>query len=47
MRSHFLLLATLLVTIINQITCDSVKEKFVYAKVSTKWTETPLLLEAR
>lgn len=47
MSSHFLLLATLLVTIVNQITCDSVKEKFVYAKVSTKWTETPLLLEAR
>ena len=26
---------------------QSANEKFVYAKVSTKWTETPILLEAR
>ena len=37
----------LLVISVTKISSQSANEKFVYAKVSTKWTETPLLLEAR
>lgn len=45
-RLRWLYLIISIISILNQVKCNT-QEKYVSATLNTKWSETPLALEAR